>query len=106
MAYVKRINLFRSISKSYFSTTADTSKELLVTSLSGVHEGISVFSLNRHAVKNALGKSIVRELLREIDNVKNSQTRVLILKSNVAGTFCAGVLIFPFFFTCQYLFLK
>lgn len=105
MTYVKRINLIRLVSQSYFSTTVDTSKELLVTNLSGVHEGIRVFSLNRNAVKNALGKSIVGELLREIDDAKNSQTRVLILKSNVPGTFCAGVLILIFMILLTLLFI-
>lgn len=66
-------------------------KDLLINKLEGSQEGITVFSLNRPQVKNALSKSLVYSLLEGIANLENdASTRVLILRSNVPGIFCAG----------------
>lgn len=66
-------------------------KDLLINKLEGSQEGITVFSLNRPQVKNALSKSLVYGLLDGINNLENdASTRVLILRSNVPGIFCAG----------------
>ncbi|KAK4874783.1 hypothetical protein RN001_014143 [Aquatica leii] len=54
------------------------------------NEGLSVLSLNRSERKNALSISLLGEINTAIDDLSNSNTRVVIIKSNVSGTFCAG----------------
>ncbi|KAF5280825.1 hypothetical protein FQR65_LT14932 [Abscondita terminalis] len=52
--------------------------------------GISILNLNRSERKNALSIGLLAELNAAIDNLKNHNVRVLIIRSKVLGTFCAG----------------
>jgi methylglutaconyl-CoA hydratase len=53
-------------------------------------QGIFSLSLNRPHKKNALGKDLLNELTHHINTLRHSDCRVLIIKSNVPGVFCAG----------------
>eukprot|EP01136_Pigoraptor_vietnamica_P012378 Opistho-1_new@52242 len=59
--------------------------------LTGTDEGIIVFTMNRPAAKNALGKDMMRQLRESMDRVRNDKSvRVVVLRSVVEGVFCAG----------------
>lgn len=46
--------------------------------------------MNRPAVKNAIGKNFLNQLEASIASLKHSDARVVILRSLVDKTFCAG----------------
>lgn len=52
--------------------------------------GTSVISLNRPKSRNALGKQLVDEFYEVLEELQHSQTRVVIIKSDVEGVFCSG----------------
>jgi len=64
--------------------------EVSVEKLSGADEGIAVISMNRPSVKNAIGKNFLSQLESSIYSLKHSSARVVILRSLVDKTFCAG----------------
>lgn len=65
--------------------------ECYVVQLEGNDKGISVLTMNRPAVKNALSRKFLKEFKQSLDSIKGgSDTRVVILRSLVDGTFCAG----------------
>jgi len=53
-------------------------------------EGVVVIGLNRAKQRNALSSHLVRCLSNAVKLVANSNTRVLLIRSTVPGTFCAG----------------
>ncbi|XP_062870035.1 methylglutaconyl-CoA hydratase, mitochondrial [Trichomycterus rosablanca] len=71
-----------------FSSDAD---DLSVRYLDGEESGIVIFGLNRPKAKNAISKSLVKEMSHAIESVKkNNKVRSVILCSMVPGIFCAG----------------
>lgn len=66
--------------------------EPLPSSSSGVEaEGITLLTLNRPEAKNAISQQMLAELEEAIEQVHfDRSTRVLILRSVVPATFCAG----------------
>ncbi|XP_053097193.1 methylglutaconyl-CoA hydratase, mitochondrial isoform X2 [Pangasianodon hypophthalmus] len=71
-----------------FSSDAN---DLSVRYLDGDDSGIVVFGLNRPKSKNAISKSLVKEMSEAVESVKkNNKVRSVILCSMVPGVFCAG----------------
>ncbi|XP_045478552.1 methylglutaconyl-CoA hydratase, mitochondrial [Harmonia axyridis] len=67
------------------------SREVIVENLHGKHNGIVVIGVNRPERKNALGVNLVSQLKTELDRVSyEEKARVVVIKSLVRGTFCAG----------------
>jgi len=67
------------------------SNEILVNHLKGNESGISVVSLNRPKARNAISKTLLAKLKQTILDLKiDKNSRIIILKSNVKGVFCAG----------------
>lgn len=68
-----------------------TSRDLRVEHLQGQHEGITVFAINRAAAKNSLGRTLMTQLAEGVSSVIHDRSvRVVILRSDVPGMFCAG----------------
>lgn len=66
-------------------------KQVTCSPLEGNDAGISIVSLNRPLVKNAIGRTFLRELREILDQVKDDPSvRVMIVNSSVSGVFCAG----------------
>lgn len=66
-------------------------EEVRLDYLSGNNKGISVISMNRPQVKNAIGKLFLSQLENHLYTLKHCRnTRVVIIKSDVENTFCAG----------------
>ncbi|XP_032812788.2 methylglutaconyl-CoA hydratase, mitochondrial-like [Petromyzon marinus] len=66
-------------------------EEVTVRYLEGDDEGIVVVGLNRPEAKNALGKTLVKALKEVMVAVRwNRTVRVVIVRSEVPGIFCAG----------------
>lgn len=77
--------LIRSFS-SYSSCT-----DCILKHLDGSLSGISVMTLSRPNVKNALGKQLVHEMQQHLDYLKNFKScRVLVINSSTDKIFCAG----------------
>ena len=56
--------------------------------LSGAEEGIAVISMQRPAVKNAIGKAFIHQLSESIEALRHHKSaRVVILRSLVDNTF-------------------
>ena len=65
--------------------------DVVIEKLTGDHEGVVVFGLNRPAAKNAMSKNLVKEFREGISAIQHDKTvRALILRSIVPGIFCAG----------------
>ncbi|KAI8924330.1 ClpP/crotonase-like domain-containing protein [Entophlyctis helioformis] len=66
-------------------------RECTVEALQGTDAGIFVVALNRPAAKNALGRTLLAQFRDALNSLRfNEQARVVIVKSNVDGVFCAG----------------
>eukprot|EP01137_Pigoraptor_chileana_P020457 Opistho-2@82853 len=77
--------------RAYSTASAGSAAEFFHEKLSGADEGIVVFTMNRPAAKNALGKEMLRQLRDSMDRVRNDKSvRVVVLRSVVDGVFCAG----------------
>eukprot|EP00271_Cylindrocystis_brebissonii_P002891 TRINITY_DN13648_c0_g1_i1.p1 TRINITY_DN13648_c0_g1~~TRINITY_DN13648_c0_g1_i1.p1 ORF type:complete len:316 (+),score=45.60 TRINITY_DN13648_c0_g1_i1:199-1146(+) len=73
------------------SEASSITDEVKVERLSGMDEGIVVFSLDRPLRKNAIGLQFLRQLEANLAEVEADRTaRVIILQSLVEGVFCAG----------------
>lgn len=71
--------------------TSSAPVEVSLEHLSGADDGIAVISMNRPEVKNAIGRNFLSQFEESISFLRHSKnTRVVVLKSAVAGTFCAG----------------
>ncbi|GAA5924003.1 uncharacterized protein JCM15063_005522 [Sporobolomyces koalae] len=58
---------------------------------SNTHEGLTYLELDRASAKNALSVQVVSELRHLIEEIRfDGVTRAVILRSAVAGSFCAG----------------
>jgi hypothetical protein len=72
-------------------TTTTSSAEIVLDHLKGDDEGITVISMNRIQAKNAIGRVFLKELGDILAEVRfQKDIRVVILRSLVAGVFCAG----------------
>ena len=61
------------------------------TTLQLAHDaGVATLTLNRPEKRNAISYQLIAELLRALDDVKNSAARVLIL-TGAGKAFCAGM---------------
>jgi len=77
-----------SVSRLY-STASD--EGFCVERLTGPHEGIVVFGLNRPAAKNSINTYMLDSFFSAMDSVRHDKSaRVVILRSLVPGIFCAG----------------
>ena len=66
---------------------ATKSDDLLIESSAGIVQMV----LNRHSGKNSFSKKFLEDIGKAIDGFKNDKNiRVLVIKSNVPGVFCAG----------------
>ncbi|XP_006126451.2 enoyl-CoA hydratase domain-containing protein 2, mitochondrial isoform X1 [Pelodiscus sinensis] len=66
-------------------------KEVLVNVHGGESSGIAEILMNRAHARNSLGKILVNELFRALESVRcDERIRVVVLKSEVKGVFCAG----------------
>ncbi|EGG14137.1 enoyl-CoA hydratase/isomerase domain-containing protein [Cavenderia fasciculata] len=73
------------------STSASPIVECEYIKLEGKDKGISVITFNRGQVKNAIGSTLLRQFKSHLHQVRfDNESRVLVLKSSVANTFCAG----------------
>ncbi|KAF7352613.1 Enoyl-CoA hydratase [Mycena venus] len=55
------------------------------------HPGITCLSLNRPEAKNAISRTLLKELHESLETVRSdSSVRTLILRSTTPGAFCAG----------------
>jgi len=76
------------ILRNYSSKVAS---DCYINHLSGEDQGISVLTLNRPEAKNALSKSMLAHFKQALDDLRfSSDVRVVIVKSEVDGVFCAG----------------
>ncbi|CAG5126221.1 unnamed protein product [Candidula unifasciata] len=65
--------------------------EFTLTYLDGEQAGIAVMSMRRFRYKNAMGRNIIQKFLDSMQEVKfNNSIRVVVLRSEVPGVFCAG----------------
>ncbi|XP_015278771.1 PREDICTED: enoyl-CoA hydratase domain-containing protein 2, mitochondrial isoform X1 [Gekko japonicus] len=72
-------------------TSAGKKKEILLHVHGEAKCGIAEIQMNRPHAKNALGKVFVDELYETLDILRyDENVRVVIIKSNVKGVFCAG----------------
>lgn len=70
---------------------ADAQPQCYVVDLEGNDAGISVLSLNRPRARNALSRRFLAEFNQSLERIKaNSDTRVVVVKSEVDNVFCAG----------------
>ena len=87
-AKVLRINIAKNVYKSYCSAPEAVFQ---VQRLTGNHEGIVVFGLNRSAAKNSINSDMLDGFYAAMDSVRyDKSARVVILRSLVPGIFCAG----------------
>ncbi|KAI6207276.1 putative 3-hydroxybutyryl-CoA dehydratase [Aphelenchoides fujianensis] len=81
----------RSPSAFRFFCAPASSSPLTLEKLSGKDQGIAVLRLHKPDTKNAISRLMLQNLRKSVEDVKFDQkTRVLILKSDVAGAFCTG----------------
>ncbi|XP_011498105.1 PREDICTED: methylglutaconyl-CoA hydratase, mitochondrial isoform X2 [Ceratosolen solmsi marchali] len=74
-----------------FPREDSTTKQIVLKYLDGKDNGIAVLGLNRPEARNALGRSLVRQLTEAISTIQqDKKIRVLILRSFVPDVFCAG----------------
>lgn len=66
-------------------------KEFYVDKLNGSDQGLVLFNFNRKKRHNALSRSFVEQLNEALEETAfDSSVRVVIIRSLVPGTFCAG----------------
>nr|XP_060629506.1 enoyl-CoA hydratase domain-containing protein 2, mitochondrial [Anolis sagrei ordinatus] len=71
--------------------SAGRPKEVLLRVCKEENRGIAEILMNRPHAKNSLGKVFVEELFETLDVLQfDDSVRVVIIRSNVAGVFCAG----------------
>ncbi|TPX58594.1 hypothetical protein PhCBS80983_g03041 [Powellomyces hirtus] len=71
------------------STTTDA--ECSHERLTGADAGISIINFNRPKAKNALGRNFMKEFNQALQELRfDEDVRCVIVKSSVAGVFCAG----------------
>ena len=71
--------------------SSQAEKCLQVERMTGKHEGIVVFGLNRPAAKNSINKEMLDGIFEAMESVRHDRTaRVIIMRSLVPGIFCAG----------------
>uniref|UniRef100_A0AC35U1Q9 Methylglutaconyl-CoA hydratase, mitochondrial n=1 Tax=Rhabditophanes sp. KR3021 TaxID=114890 RepID=A0AC35U1Q9_9BILA len=64
---------------------------LIVERLQDENKGIVLLKLYKPETKNAISKLLLEQLVQTLDDLKfDKDARVVILKSDVAGTFCTG----------------
>lgn len=82
------------VARNYSSTTSqeqDPDDEFSLNILDGDREGIAVMSLRRFRYKNAMSRNLIKKFQESMEEVKyNNQIRVVVLRSEVPGVFCAG----------------
>ncbi|CAD6192783.1 unnamed protein product [Caenorhabditis auriculariae] len=65
--------------------------EVRLERLTGADQGISLIRMNRPSRKNSLGKVFMVQFRQILDDIKfDKETKVVILKSDIPGTFCTG----------------
>lgn len=79
--------LFQSCSS---ATRIEATQNIVLNHLNDADSGVSVLNLNKRERKNALNIQMLADLNEAIDSVKKRNVRVLVIKSTVPGTFCAG----------------
>jgi len=73
------------------AATTESTAEFRYEKLSGAENGIALFHMNRPQTKNALGRNFVNLFTDALESVKYEKNiRVVIIKSDVPGAFCAG----------------
>ncbi|XP_060089300.1 enoyl-CoA hydratase domain-containing protein 2, mitochondrial isoform X2 [Heteronotia binoei] len=73
------------------SMSAGKKREILLQVHGEANCGIAEIQMNRPHAKNSLGKVFVDELYETLDILRcDENVRVVIIKSNVKGVFCAG----------------
>ncbi|GFO45003.1 methylglutaconyl-coa hydratase, mitochondrial-like [Plakobranchus ocellatus] len=87
------------VTKWFSSTSSETSSqqeqspedEFTLSMLDGEREGIAVMSMRRFRYKNAMSRNMIQRFMDSMEEVKfNSKIRVVVLRSEVPGVFCAG----------------
>ncbi|UZJ57381.1 hypothetical protein CBS101457_006701 [Exobasidium rhododendri] len=74
----------------FYSVPAPSAQAFLEPSSASV-PGITLLTLNRPETKNAISQQMIRELEAAVEQARSDKnTRVLILRSAVPKTFCAG----------------
>nr|XP_023013963.1 methylglutaconyl-CoA hydratase, mitochondrial [Leptinotarsa decemlineata] len=83
------LNLLGKLARRYSQNAKDY--ELVVEYLKGDHVGIAVIGMNRPEQKNALSIRLLEDLNKAVDElIFENVARVLVLRSFVPGSFCAG----------------
>ncbi|XP_013387824.1 methylglutaconyl-CoA hydratase, mitochondrial-like [Lingula anatina] len=71
--------------------SVQTEREAEVRYLDGDASGVAVLAMNRPKTRNAIGKNILQLFQESLEKFKfDKSLRVIILKSDVKGAFCAG----------------
>lgn len=80
------------ISRRFFAALpSDATAEFRCERLTGSESGIALFRMNRPQTKNAISRNLLSGFYAAIESVKfDKSVRVVILKSDVQGAFCAG----------------
>ncbi|KAJ2798003.1 hypothetical protein H4R20_004980 [Coemansia guatemalensis] len=79
------------LSVRWAGTTSSSATEVEVTKHTGKDKGIVTLTLNRPKAKNALSRSVVDNLRNALTDIRNDhEARVIVVRSTVAGVFCAG----------------
>ncbi|KAJ1718754.1 hypothetical protein LPJ61_006489, partial [Coemansia biformis] len=72
-------------------STVAAAAEVELVRHSGADTGIVTVALNRPRAKNALSRSVVALLRQALEEIRgDSSARAVVLRSRVAGVFCAG----------------
>ncbi|KAK5641084.1 hypothetical protein RI129_009631 [Pyrocoelia pectoralis] len=79
--------LFQSCS---LATRTEGTENIVINHLNGADAGVSILNLNKRERKNALSIQMLADLNKAIDSIRKHDMRVLVIKSTVPGTFCAG----------------
>eukprot|EP00118_Oscarella_pearsei_P010347 m.63098 g.63098 ORF g.63098 m.63098 type:complete len:292 (+) comp35144_c0_seq1:4300-5175(+) len=81
----------RLFSARFTSNASDSSKEIRLDLLEGERAGIGVIAINRPQTRNAIGRQFVSQLENILNFIRfENKVRVVIIKSDVEGVFCAG----------------
>ncbi|GLG95223.1 Methylglutaconyl-CoA hydratase, mitochondrial [Gryllus bimaculatus] len=90
---VRKLLCFTSLSRRCYSANHVSSdyQDIMVSHGNGDDEGIVTIGLNRPAAKNAIGKTLLSDLTRALEEIRfNQSARVVIIRSLVPKIFCAG----------------
>ncbi|CAG8583199.1 1064_t:CDS:10 [Paraglomus brasilianum] len=72
-------------------TAAGETEQCFIENLSGDDKGISILCIDRPRAKNALSRKLIESFRKAVGILKHdNETRVVLLKSMVQGSFCAG----------------